>query len=81
MIGKLHPMSLAEPGKLHPMNLKDKGMAAMAGGAEGIAKNLHEHGPTPGGQKMMDMEQEAAEHAIATDMYICWRSERTGNKT
>ena len=48
------------------MNLAEKGMAAIAGGAEGIAQNLQEFGPTPGGKKMMNMEQEAAEYAIST---------------
>ena len=48
------------------MLLHEKGMMAIAGGAEGIAQNLHEYGPTPGGKAMISLEQAAAEHAIAT---------------
>ena len=46
--------------------------------AEQVEQGFQDYGATPGGKAMMRAEMRAAEEAIASKVYITWRSERSG---
>ena len=46
--------------------------------AQQVEQAFHDYGATPGGKAMMRAEMRAAEEAIASKIYITWRSELTG---